>query len=189
MLSSRLLSLFVLASALSSAACLGAGHSVNAYGGTRFLEADEWDDLDNPIAYGADVVLKVDLPWLAVEGGWFHADQDEDALGTLTDVDLSTDEYFVGLRLVPWDIVLEPYGSAGVTYVDSSLDATAGGGGSADDDDEILAYYARLGLALKLDFLRLGVDGRATFGSDVDLDTLESDVDGYQLTGFLGLAF
>jgi hypothetical protein len=174
----------VLAGAASSSACIGAGHSVNAYGGTRFLEADDWDEVDNPTVYGADVVLKVDLPWLAVEGGWFHTEDDGDSAGALTDVELVTDEYFVGLRLVPWDIVVEPYGAAGVTYLDSSLDAT-----SASDDDEVLAYYARLGAAIKLGIVRLGLDGRALFGSDVDLDTIESDVDGYQLTAFLGLGF
>jgi hypothetical protein len=175
----RSLFAFVLALAFASSACLGNGHSVNAYGGTRFLDSDDWDDLDNPIVYGLDGVLKVDLPWLGVEGGWFHSEEDDSGVGELT-----VDDYFVGLRVTPWKILFEPYGSAGVTWVDSGLDA-----GAADDDDQVLAYYLRVGAAFSIGIVRLGLDGRALFGSDVDLDTIESDVDGYQLAAFVGVGF
>lgn len=179
-----LASALVLALALASSACVGAGHSINAYGGTRFLEADDWDDLDNPLVYGLDGVLKVNLLWLNVEGGWFHTDNEEGDVGAVTDAELGVDEYFVGLRVTPWKILLEPYGSIGVTWVDSELDA-----GATDDSDEVLAYYLRLGAAFTISFVRIGLDGRAVFGSDVDLDTIETDVDGYQLTAFVGLGF
>ena len=170
----------VLVLAFASSACLGAGHSVNAYGGTRFLDASEWDDIDNPIVYGIDGVLKVDLPWLGVEGGWFHSEEDDDTVG-----DLTVDDYFVGLRVTPWKILIEPYASAGVTYVDSGLDA-----GPTSEDDQVFAYYLRLGAAFSLGIVRLGLDGRALIGTDVDFGTLgESDVDGYQLTAFVGLGF
>jgi hypothetical protein len=175
---SRLLVL-ALASALLSSACIGSGHSVNAYGGTRFLDANDWDDLDNPTVYGLDAVLKVDLPFLAVEGGWFHSDEEDMTVG-----ELEVDEYFVGLRATPWHFLIEPYGSIGATYVNTGLDT-----GVADDGDDALAYYARVGAAFTAGIVRLGLDGRATFGSDVELDTIESDVDGYQLAAFVGLGF
>ena len=165
--------------ALASTACVGAGHSINAYGGSRFLEADDWDDVDNPLVYGLDGVLKVNLPWLNVEGGWFHSDEDDGTVG-----EIEVDEFFAGLRVTPWKILLEPYGSIGVTWVDSSLDA-----GAADDGDEVLAYYLRLGAAFTISFFRIGLDGRGVFGSDVDLNALETDVDGYQLTAFVGVGF
>lgn len=174
----RCLPALVLTLAVASSACLGSGHSVNAYGGTRFLDSSDWDDVDNPIVYGLDGVLKVNLPWLGVEGGWFHSEEDDGTVGELT-----VDEYFVGLRVTPWKILIEPYGSVGVTYVDSGLDA------ATSDDDQVLAYYARVGAAFTLGIVRLGLDGRALFGSDVNLDTFESDVDGYQLTAFIGLGF
>jgi len=174
----------VLLIALVSSACLGSGNSVNVYGGKRSLDTDDFGSLDDQTVYGADVVLKLDLPMLAVEGGWFHAEEDDDSTAGLTDPELATDEYFVGLRLAPWPFLIEPYGSIGVTLVESSLDATG-----ASDDDETLAYYARLGAAFTFAFVRIGVDGRALFGADVDLDTIESDVDNYQLTAFLGIGF
>ena len=121
---------------------------------------------------------------LAVEGGWFHAEADDDSTAGLTNAEIESDEYFVGLRLVPWDFLIAPYGSVGATYVDSTLDATA-----TSDDDQVVAFYARLGAAFTIGILRIGVDGRALFGSDVDLDTIESDLDNLQLTAFLGLGF
>ena len=173
-----LASVLLLALALSSSACLNNGHSVNVYGGKRTLEADDWDDVDNPTVYGADAVLKVDLPWLGVEGGWFHTEEDDGTVG-----ELALDEYILGLRVTPWKILIEPYGSIGVSYVDSELDS------ATDDSDEVLAYYLRVGAAFSIGIFRMGLDGRALLGSDVDLDTIESDVDGYLLTAFVGLGF
>jgi len=173
-----LTSVLVLTLALASSACLGAGHSVNAYGGKRFLDANDWDDVDNPTVYGIDGVLKVNLPWIGVEGGWFHSEDDASTVGELT-----VDDYFVGLRVTPWKILIEPYGSVGVTYVDTGLDA------ATTDDDQVLAYYARLGAALSFGLVRFGLDGRALVGTDVDLNAIESDVDGYQLTAFVGVGF
>jgi hypothetical protein len=175
-----MLSVVVLASALASSACLGSGHSVNAYGGKRTLEASDWDDVDNPTVYGLDGVLKINLPWLNVEGGWMRTEEDDDTVG-----DLALDEYFVGLRVTPWKILLEPYGSIGVSYVDSELDAAA-----TDESDEVVAYYARVGAAFTIGgLIRMGLDARALLGSDVDLDTIDSDVDGYYLTAFVGVGF
>ena len=99
-------------------------------------------------------------------------------------VELSIDEYFVGLRLVPWEILIAPYGSIGVTYVDGALESQTG-----DDDDDDLAYYARLGAAFTVGFLRFGVDGRALLGSEVDIGSIDSDLDNYQLAAFVGVGF
>ncbi len=178
----------VLLAALAAPACLGSGGSVNAYGGLRSLESDGFDNIDQPKVIGLDAVLPLDLPLLAVEGGWFRSEDDASTSGALTDVDLQVDEYFVGLRLTPWHILIEPYGSVGVSYVDGTLDST-GGGPPSSDSDSSLSYYARLGAAVRLGFFRFGLDGRATFGSKVDFDALESDIDGYQLAAFLGIAF
>jgi hypothetical protein len=164
--------------------CLGGGNSVNAYAGTRSLDTDDFDSLDDQTAYGLDAVLKLNLPLLATEVGWLHAEEDASSSGTLTDPELATDEYFVGLRFVPWDFLIAPYASAGVTYVDNSLDATG-----VSDDDSSIGYYARIGAAFSIGIFRIGADLRALFGTDVNLDTIESDVNSYQATAFVGLGF
>ncbi len=183
-MSARRLAFLSLLLAPLATSCLGSGNSVNAYGGTRSLDTDDFGSLDDQTVYGADVVLKLDLPMLAVEGGWLRAEQDDDSTAGLTDAELVTDEYFVGLRLVPWDFLIAPYASIGASYVDSSLDATG-----VSDSDETVAYYVRLGAAFTIGFLRLGLDARQTLGSDVDLDTIDTDLDGTQVTGFLGIGF
>lgn len=164
--------------------CLGGGNSVNAYGGTRSLETEDFGSLDDQTVYGIDGVLKLELPMLAVEGGWLHAEEDDDSTAGLTDAELASDEYFVGLRLVPWPILIEPYASAGVSWIDSSLDSTG-----ASDSDESLAYYVRLGAAFTLGPVRLGLDGRWLLGSDVELETIDSDLDNVQVAAFIGIGF
>ena len=186
MLASHLLTgSVVLLAALVAPACLGSGgNSINAYGGTRSLDTDDFGSLDDQVVYGADAVLKLDLPLLAVEGGWLHAEEDDDSTAGMTDVELASDEYFVGLRLVPWEILIAPYASAGVTLLDAELDSS-----TSSDDDNSLGYYARLGAAFSFAFFRIGVDGRWLFGSDVELDTIDADLDNLQLTGFIGISF
>ncbi len=177
----RLASLLVLA--LASTACLGSGHSVNAYGGKRFLQRNDWDNVDNPTVYGLDAVLALEVPWLGVEGGWFHSEDDSNAFPE----GLEIDDYFVGLRATPWKFLLEPYASAGLTYVDSHLDDPS----AVDSDETSIAYYLRLGAAFTLGIVRLGLDGRALFNSETEFDGsgVDSDVDNYQLTAFVGLGF
>jgi hypothetical protein len=169
---------------LLTAACIGSGHSVNAYGGTRTLDTDDFGALDDQTVYGLDAVLKLDLPLLAVEGGWQHAEEDDDATAGLTDPELATDEYFVGLRLVPWKFLIAPYASVGVTYLASDLDATG-----VSESDENLAYYGRVGAAFAFGIFRIGLDGRLTAGSDVDVGAIETDLDNLQITAFLGIGF
>lgn len=178
----RSLALLALVTPLASG-CLGSGSSINAYGGTRSLDTDDFGSLDDQTVYGADLVLKTSLPFTAVEGGFFHADESDDTAG-LNNAELSSEDYFVGLRITPWNFLISPYASVGVTYLDSSLDATG-----VSDSDSDLAYYLRVGAAVSFAMLRVGVDGRALTGTDVDLDTIESDLDSYQFTIFLGLGF
>jgi hypothetical protein len=178
----------LLLAVLASPACLGTGSSINAYAGARALESDDFEDVDEPTVYGADAVLKLDFPMLAVEGGWFHSEDDTSSSGVLTDVDVAFDEYFVGLRLTPWDFLIEPYGVVGFSLTEADLDAS-NGGVPAGDSDSAFGYYARLGAGIRLGIVRFGLDGRAMWSEDVDLDAIESDVDGYQLAAFIGLAF
>ena len=176
--------LSILALVPLATSCLGSGNSVNVYGGARALDTSDYGSLDDQVVYGADVVMDVDLPFLGVEGGWLHAEQDDSSTAGLVDPELSSDEYFVGVRVTPWEFLVEPYASIGVTYVDASLDTS-----SSSDDDNVLAYYLRIGAAFTVGIVRLGLDGRALLGSNVDLQNIDSDLDNLQLTGFVGISW
>lgn len=160
--------------------CLGSGSSVNVYGGLRELESDEASDadLDEQTVYGADLVWKTSLPFTAIEGGIFRSEEDSGG------DELTTDEFFVGARITPWTFLISPYASAGVTYVDSEFE----GGGNSDSDD-VVAYYLRIGAAVTLAMFRVGLDARGLFGSDVEFNGSDTDLDGYQLTAFIGIGF
>jgi hypothetical protein len=71
-----------------------------------------------------------------------------------------------------------------VTYVDTEVE---GGGDSASD--EVVAFYLRLGASFNIAMFRVGLDARGLYGSDVEFDTLDTDLDGYQVTAFVGLNF
>ncbi len=188
-MSQSLTSIALLVVAALSSGCLGGGgNSINAYGGVRSLDSSDFDDVDELTVYGLDAVVDTSLPWLGVEGGWFHAEDDASSSGTLTDVDLAIDDYFLGVRVTPWKFLIEPYGAVGLNYADGDLDATSGGM-SAGDSDSALGYYARLGAGIRLGPVRLGLDARAGLGSDLDLGAVDSDVDSVQLTAFAGIAF
>jgi len=164
---------------LVSPACvgLGGGNSVNAYIGSRQLDSSDFEDanLEDQNVYGADVVLDLDLPFLGVEGGFFHSDDESGG------VEASIDEYFVGLRVTPWDFLIVPYGSVGVSLVDGDLDTVG--------DDSALGYYARVGGAITFGIVRFGLDARAGFSDTLDLGAVETDADNYQVTAFIGVGF
>jgi len=188
MFTTRLTSLTVLCLGALTSACLSGENSANIYGGTRSLDSSDWSNVDEPTVYGADVVMKLELPLTSVEGGWLHSEDDTNSSGGLTDVDIALDEYFIGLRIVPWKILIEPYGAAGISLTEGDFDAT-NGVTPVGDSDSAFGYYVRLGAAVKLAMFRFGVDGRASFTDDLDLDTITTDANSYQLTAFIGVGF
>lgn len=170
-------SLALLLAGLLAPACIGTGNSINAYAGVRSVDSQDLEDadLDDQNVYGADAVLKLDLPWLAFEGGWLHSEEEDSG------AKVELDEYFVGLRATPWTFLVQPYVAAGATYIDGQL--------SGAGDDANLGFYGRVGAAVPIGILRLGLDGRATVGRNFDFDTIESDVTNYQLSAFVGVGF
>ena len=103
-------------------------------------------------------------------------------------MDVALDEYFVGLRIVPWKILVEPYAAAGLSLVQGDFDGTSGVT-PVGDSDSAFGYYARIGAALHFAMLRFGVDARASFSGDMDLDAITTDANSYQLAAFLGIGF
>jgi outer membrane protein with beta-barrel domain len=188
MIPARLTHWTVLLVAALAGGCLGTENSVNVYAGSRSLESDDWDEVDEPTVYGADVALKLSLPWTSVEGGWLYSEDDASSAGGLTDVDVELNEYFIGLRIVPWKILIEPYGAAGISWVEGDFEGD-NGGVPTGDSDSVFGYYVRLGAAIHIAMFRLGLDGRASFSEDMDLEAIETDADSYQLAAFIGINF
>ena len=177
----------VLVCGLSS--CLGGGNSVNLYGGYRALEADEFDGVDDNLVYGIDGVWGVGPWWLGIEGGYLRSEDDSSSGGGgLTDVDLTVDEFFLGMRATPFPWLIKPYASIGAAYLMVDVEATQGGL-PADDDDDSLAGYGRIGVAIELAILRFGVDFRAVVGSDLGLNGGYTDTDYYEALLFIGFGF
>jgi hypothetical protein len=177
-----------------SSACLGGNNSINAHGGVRQFESNDYEEVEEPVVYGLDAVVDTSVPWLAVEGGWFHAEDDASSSSgssgaPLADVDLGFEDYFLGLRVTPWHFLIEPYGGIGVNYVDADLDALDGTGTSVGGSDSDFGYYVRLGAAVRLGFIRFGLEGRSALGADVDLGAIDTDADNLQVTAFVGVAF
>lgn len=173
---------FLVLLAVTLSGCLNTGHSVNAYVGGRNLENGDFEALatEEQTVYGFDGVLALSQKWLAVETGWLHSS--EDGAGNEVDVD----EYFVGLRLAPWKILIEPYGAIGATFLDGTVDT-----GMASDDDSGLAAYVRAGAAMSFGLVRFGLDLRTVVGSDVEFSNLPSpdtDLDYYQVMIFAGVS-
>jgi len=188
MLAARLAHVSVLCLAALTSACLSGENSINAYGGASSLDSSDWSGVDAPTVYGADVVMKLELPLTSVEAGWLHSTDDSSSAGGLTNVDIKLDEYFLGLRIVPWKILIEPYGAAGISLVDGNFDGT-NGVTPVGDSDSVFGYYVRIGAAVHLAMLRFGLDARASFTDDMDLDAITTDANSYQLTAFIGLGF
>jgi len=159
--------------------CKGPDYSINAYYGYRSLTSD-LDTFDDHEAFGVDGVLALKTKFLAVEGGFFHSEE-EQSTGMTSALDLN--EYFIGLRLIPWKVLVEPYVSAGASFVDGSFDGSGG-----PSDDTAVAGYVRVGAAYPITGLfRIGVDGRALLGSDFDTGSIDESADYFQIMLFVGV--
>jgi hypothetical protein len=170
--------------------CLGGGNSVNLYGGYRALEADDFDDVDDNLVYGVDGVWNVGPWWLGLEGGYLRSEDDSDSASNLglTDVDLTVDEGFAGVRITPFPWFIKPYAAVGATYLMVDIDGDQGAN-SVSDDDNSFAGYGRVGAAIELTVLRFGVDFRAVVGSDLGLGGSDTDIDYYEALLFVGIGF
>jgi hypothetical protein len=160
--------------------------NVNVLGGMRWFDDSSFDSVDSQPTFGVDGAVYLGEGGFAVEGGWLRSEDDDTDTITSTKFEVTVDEYFGGLRYTLLkDELIEPYIGAGATWIDVAADA---GGSSADDD--AIALYARVGAAVNLGALRLGLDGRGVFFSDLDFPGGGSgDADYLQLMAFAGLRF
>lgn len=183
------LTLTILVSLPLFAACAAPSNTrahISVLGGVRSYDNTDFDKVDKQAAYGVEGVAYLGDGGLGIEAGWQHADDESTDTTGLQPQGLETDEFYGGLRYTFLkDSLIEPYIAGGATWLDTSVDLV--GGGTADAD--AWAAYAHAGVAFNLSALRLGVDVRGVWGSDLSFPGADSDADYYQAMAFAGLRF
>lgn len=161
-----------------------ADNRVGLYVGQRYLDEGEWEPVDEQLALGIEYSHERPGSVIGWEAGFFHSSDDDDVLGF--DVEVSTIEFYGGVRKTFGDGVVRPYVGGGLALI--TLEADISGVGDADDTSP--AGYAHAGLAFRVsDSFHVGVDLRALFASDLDLAGIDTDADYEQLALMLGFAF
>ena len=162
--------------------------------GSRAYGADDWAPLEDQWSYG----LRVSRRFSASDFGWelgLSMSSDSEVLSDgvgVYDFELEFVELSGGLRWMPqWESPLQPYYATGVNWQDLELTVTdlfTGEQGTAGESSTGL--YASAGLALSTgNIWRFGVDYRRVFGTNIETNGVEGDVDYGQLSGLFGFGF
>jgi opacity protein-like surface antigen len=142
-------------------------HHVTAMAGQRFLDDSEWDDLDDPLAFGVEFDGTEVASGNGFEVGTMYTNQDDD-IGSI-DAEATTFEIYAGYRYTffPEEEGFHPFLSVGLDALRGELDID----GFGSEDDLTYGAYARAGVLWDVsDRMRLGVDYRHLFADDLDLD-------------------
>lgn len=162
--------------------------AVNVIGGMRTVDNNDFEDVDDPIVWGGELLIGVNTRGLGIEGGYLRAEDDDDVtfFGNNGDGEIVTDELYVGVRNT-WNTneTVQPYVGAGVSWVDTQLEVDSG----FDDEDDSVAGYAHAGIAFQFDSFQVGLDGRVVFASDLEFSGEESDIDYRQIAAFIGFSW
>lgn len=165
--------------------------------GARQMEKDTWIPVENQTAFG----LEFDETDLATghgyEFGVAYSDDDdsEDLLGVDLDIEGETAEVYGGYRYTfrAGEEGYHPYVGLGVSVIRAEFEGSVLGV-SASDDDVSPGAYVRAGIGWDVGTrMRIGLDYRHLFATDIDLDLGGGSVDGNanfdQLALSLGWAF
>ena len=165
-------------------------HHVTAMVGQRWLDDDDWGDLDEPLAYGVEFDGTEVDSGNGFEVGVLYTNDDDD-IGPF-DVEATTWELYAGYRYTfdPQEEGIHPFLSAGVEALQGELDID----GVGKEDDTVFGVYARAGLLWDVsDRLRLGLDYRHLFADDLEPDfdglDIEANPDYDQVVFSLGWAY
>lgn len=162
--------------------------------GSRAYGADDWAPLEDQWSYG----LRVSRRFSASDFGWelgLSMSSDSEVLSDGVDVydfELEFVELSGGLRWMPMlESPVRPYIATGVSWQDVELTVTdlfSGLQGSAGDSSSGL--YISAGLTLSTGGIwRIGADYRRVFGTGIEANGVEGDVDYGQLGAFFGFGF
>ncbi len=133
--------------------------AINVLGGMRTIDNNDFEDVDDPIVWGGELLIGINRRGLGIEGGYMRAEDDDDVtfFGNSGDGEIVTDELYVGVRNT-WNTeeVIQPYIGAGVSWVGTKIDVDSG----FDDDDNSVAGYAHAGVAFQFQSFQVGLDRR-----------------------------
>jgi hypothetical protein len=159
--------------------------AINVLGGMRTANNNDFDEVDDPIVWGGELLIGLNRRGLGVEGGYMRAEDDDDVtiFSGSGDGEVVTNELFAGVRNTwntdkPW----QPYIGGGVSWVDTAVDVD----GSFSDDDDDIAPYARAGIGYQFNGFQVGLDARVLFATDMEFNGEESDIDYRQIVATLG---
>jgi len=158
-------------------------------------DSDFWDDFEHPLRLGIRVgYLWSDGLGLDFGAAWLtNFDQGGDETpGSEDDGVLDAIELDLGpLYTHPFSARWEGYVGAGISWVAADVDATLGGT-SIDDSDSSAGIYLRTGMNFffptsgnEPDFY-MGLDLRALFGTDLELDSSATDLNYLEVALHLG---
>ncbi|MFN0009116.1 MAG: outer membrane beta-barrel protein [Planctomycetota bacterium] len=154
------------------------------YLGQRQLDEDEWSPLDEQPMFGLEYSRETQGDTVGFEVGIMGSADEDTVAGS--DVEVSTGEFYGGIRKTFGEEVFRPYVGAGLSLVNLEVDTS----GLGDDDDASAAFYAHGGLAiLASEALLIGLDLRFLIGSDIEIAGVDTDADYVQLALFLGIGF
>lgn len=168
---------------------------VQALVGGRSLDEDQWDPVEDHFVLGVELDTRPQQFPLGLEfgiSGSVGREYDLTFLGQDFDLTASVGELYVGPRLT-FDAGerggFVPFAAAGVTYLAGELEAIQGSLAVSDRDSSV-AGYAHAGFYyLFASKLRVGVDARSVFGSDLTLFGVEADADYGQIALVVGGEF
>lgn len=165
------------------------GTRVSVLLGRRTLDDSEvWDPVSKEFTAGVEL-SRAGESGFGFEGGLLGSTGFENRFSENVDVTAAILEAFVGLRkefdLGGW----HPYIGAGGAIVGAAIDNDSGGA-APDDEDITAAYYGRAGVLYDLEErVYFGIDVRFLGGSELEYETVTTDVDYRQITFVLGTRF
>jgi opacity protein-like surface antigen len=144
---------------------------LSVFAGERFLRANEAEalDLDRPLLLGFEFDARNAQGGLGFETGFSWAADDKHGVGW------AVSETYGGVRYtLNTDGWLQPYASAGLSFMYAAVDTGVG-----FVSEFPWGVYLRLGLSAVFGRVRLGVDYRRVFASDMDIlgESVNSDFD------------
>lgn len=160
--------------------------------GLRQLDEDDWDPVDEQVAFGLEIDTYVPGAPIGFELGGSYSKDDDSAFDPLVgnfDAEAKFWEIYGGVRKT-WAVAdgrLHPYVGGGLSFINADAKVSVSGFGSASDDDSSVGGYVHGGATYDVtDSIYLGVDLRGLLGTDLEIAGASGDADYLQVALVLG---